>query len=304
MRNSKFARTVRTPSGGIGFAILVFLVLVAVIGPFVAPHSTTAPVGPAANPPGSDYLLGTDYLGRDVLSRLLHGGTSVILMGLSATIIAYLLGLTIGIAAGYSGRITDMLSMRGMDIILAFPPLIVLLLLVGGLESHIWVLVLGVIIVQLPSIARISRAATLSVAKTNYVEAAKARGDSFPTIARRDVLPNILPTVAADFGIRFGLSIILIASMNYLGLGLQPPAADWGLMISENQAYIALNPWAVISPAIMLALITIGVNLFADAYIRVAFTGIRSVAGALPEQAEPTPSDSLAETTETGVVTT
>ena len=164
----------------------------------------------------------------------------------------------------------------------------VLLLLVGGLQSQIWVLILGVVIVQLPSIARITRAVSLTVAKTNFVEAAHARGDTSVTIIRRDVLPNILPTVVADFGIRFGVSIILVASMNYLGLGLQPPASGWGLMLSENQAYISLNPWAVIAPAIMLALITIGVNLFADKYISISATsGPRRSAVATAPQATP-----------------
>ena len=157
--------------------------------------------------------------------------------------------------------------------VLSFPPMIVLLLLVGGFQSHAWVLVLGVVIVHLPSISRIGRAATLSVAGSSFVEVSRGRGDPITRILRRDVLPNVLQTVTADFGIRFGYSIILIASVNYLGLGIQPPASDWGLMISENQAYVGLNPWAVVAPALMLALLTIGVNLFADSYMAGAYVG-------------------------------
>jgi len=268
----KLIRAVRTPSGAVGAAIVALVVAVAFLGPFVASGSPTAPVGAAGSLPFAGHLLGTDYLGRDVLTRVLHGGSSVLLMGLASTASAYAVALTVGMVAGYIGRFTDTLLMRGVDVILAFPPLVILLLLVGGFQVHIWVLILGVVIVQIPGIARISRTATLAVVHTKYVEASRARGDSTAVICARDILPNILQTVLADFGIRFGLSIILIASMNYLGLGLAPPSSDWGLMVSENKPYLSLNPWAVIAPAIMLALLTIGVNLVADAYIRTAFS--------------------------------
>jgi ABC-type dipeptide/oligopeptide/nickel transport system permease subunit len=140
--------------------------------------------------------------------------------------------------------------------------------LVAGLGPHVSVLIVGVAIVQLPPIARIIRTATLEVSTRGYVEAAQARGERTPAILAREILPNVAPVVLADFGIRFGFSIILIASVNYLGLGLAPPAADWGLMTAENQQYISLNVWAVLAPAIMLAMLTICVNLLADAYVQ------------------------------------
>lgn len=263
----------RKPGGGAGALILVLVMFVAFVGPLIAPYSPTETLGAPGQPPGHGLVLGTDALGRDVLSRVLHGGSSVILMATTATLLAYLVGVSVGITAGYSGGARDMFLMRAVDVSLAFPPLLVLLLLVGGFSNHIWVLVLGVILVQVPGIARISRAASLGISRSEFVDAARARGDRLDTILRRDVLANILSTILADFGIRFGFSIILIASMNYLGLGLNPPASDWGLMISENQQYISLNPWAVLAPALLLALITIGVNLFADAYVRVVHAG-------------------------------
>ena len=267
----KFVRAITTPGGAIGFAILVIVLLVALGGPLVAPYDPTTPVDLPSASPSAEYMLGTDFLGRDVLSRMLSGGSSVVTMGVSATVIAYVLALVVGMYAGTVGGWADALIMRAVDVILSFPPMIVLLLLIGGLQSHPWVLVMGVVIVQLPSISRIGRAATLSVAGSSYVEVSRARGDPITRILRRDIFPNVLQTVTADFGIRFGYSIILIASVNYLGLGIQPPASDWGLMISENQAYVGLNPWAVLGPAIMLALITIGVNLFADSYLAGAY---------------------------------
>lgn len=288
MMAGRFIRTLLTPSGTVGFAILLLVASMALAGPMLASNDPTAPVDLPSLPPTADYLLGTDFLGRDVLARLLNGGASVILMSLTATLAAYLIAVSMGMYAGLAGGLSDAIIMRGLEVILAFPPLMILLLLVGGLQSQIWVLIVGVVIVQLPSIARITRAVSLTVAKTNFVEAAHARGDSSMTIIRRDVLPNILPTVVADFGIRFGVSIILVASMNYLGLGLQPPASDWGLMISENQAYVSLNPWAVIAPGTMLALITIGVNLFADKYISISgSSGPRRAVVASASQAQP-----------------
>jgi ABC-type dipeptide/oligopeptide/nickel transport system permease subunit len=258
----------RTTSGKIGLAMLAFVLGVAFIGPLVSPHGIAEPIGAPGTPPYGGALLGTDYLGRDVLSRLLHGGPSVIGIGTAATLLAYTCGVTIGLLAGYSRSLLDPLLMRGVDVLISFPALLVLLLLVAGLGSHVWVLIVGVALVQLPPIARIVRTATLEVSTRGYIEAAQARGERTPAILRREILPNVAPVVLADLGIRFGFSIILVASVNYLGLGLAPPAADWGLMIAENQQYISLNVWSVLAPAIMLAMLTVSVNLIADGYIQ------------------------------------
>jgi len=268
MNRTVLRRMLREPSGLLGLVLLVLVLLVALAGPYIAPNSPTDTLGTVGAPPGGGFALGTDYLGRDVLSRLLNGGRSVIFIGLTATILAYIIGVIAGLYAGYRSGIRDTVTMRSVDVILAFPPLLILLLLVGGFRQHVWVLVVGVVIVQTPGIARITRTATLSVSKTSYVEAAQTRGDSTRTIWRKDIIPNIQAVLLADFGIRFAVSIVLIASMNYLGLGLAPPASDWGLMMSENQSIISLNPMAVLGPAIMLALLTVSINLIADAYLR------------------------------------
>jgi peptide/nickel transport system permease protein len=264
----RLPRVMKTPSGAVGCALLAFVLAVALLGPIVAPHDIATPIGGPAQTPSGGAPLGTDYLGRDVLSRLLNGGRSVIWIGGAATLLAYLIGLAIGLIAGYAKSIIDPVLMRAVDVLLAFPALLVLLLLVGGLGPHVAVLIIGVALVQLPGIARIVRTATLETSTRGFVEAAEARGESTFSLLLREILPNISPIILADFGIRFGYSIILIASVNYLGLGLAPPAADWGLMISENQQFIAVNVWAVLAPAIMLALLTIGVNLVADSYVR------------------------------------
>lgn len=265
IRAPRFTATI---SGKVGLGMLVIVLGVAFFGPLVAPHGIASPIGSPGSPPSGSASLGTDYLGRDVLSRVLHGGLSVIGMGTAATLLSYAAGITVGLVAGYQRSLIDPMLMRGVDVLLAFPALLILLLLVAGLGSHVWVLIIGVALVQLPPIARIIRTVTLEVSTRGYVEAAQARGERTTAILRREILPNVAPVVLADFGIRFGFSIILIASVNYLGLGLAPPAADWGLMIAENQQYISLNVWSVLAPAIMLAMLTICVNLIADAYVQ------------------------------------
>jgi ABC-type dipeptide/oligopeptide/nickel transport system permease subunit len=171
--------------------------------------------------------------------------------------------------AGYSRNLLDAALMRGVDVLLAFPPLLFVLVLVTGAGTSALVLVIAVGIVQITGISRIVRAATLEVAVRGYVEAAVARGERTPAILRREILPNIMAPVLADFGLRFTYAIVIIASMNFLGLGLAPPAADWGLMVAENRQFITLNLWGVLAPAILLAVLTIAVNLIGDAHVRV-----------------------------------
>jgi peptide/nickel transport system permease protein len=261
-------RFVRTPSGAIGVGILVFVLLVAFVGPYLAPHSPTATIGPTLTGPSGHAPLGTDFLGRDVLSRLLYGGRSVIGLALAATALAYLVGMTIGLIAGYSRSLADPLLMRTVDVMLAFPPLLFLLVLIAGAGQSRAVLILGVAIIQAPGISRIVRTATLEVSVRGYVEAAVARGERPAAVVWREVVPNILAPVLVDAGLRFTFSILIVASVNFLGLGVQPPSANWALMISENRQYISLNWLSVVAPAAMIAILTIGVNLTGDAIAR------------------------------------
>jgi ABC-type dipeptide/oligopeptide/nickel transport system permease subunit len=248
--------------------IVLFVVLVALVGPLVSPHAPTDPIGPPFAGPSLHAPLGTDFLGRDVLSRLLHGGASVLGLALAATALAYLLGLTIGLTAGYVRSLADPVLMRSIDVMLAFPPLLFLLVLIAGAGSSVAILVLGVALIQAPAISRVVRTATLEVSVRGYVEAAITRGERAAAVISREVLPNILAPVLVDAGLRFTYSILIIASVNFLGLGLQPPSSDWARMIGENRDYISLNYLAVIGPAAMIALLTIGVNLVGDAVAR------------------------------------
>jgi ABC-type dipeptide/oligopeptide/nickel transport system permease subunit len=261
-------RFARTGTGLAGAILLALVLFIAIFGPWLAPHPLDQPIGLPYERPSADAWLGTDFLGRDVLSRVLWGGRSVIALAGLATLLAYAGGLAIGLIAGYTRSLLDPFLMRSVDVLISFPALVFLLVLVTGLGTSEGVLVLGVAIMQMPSVARIVRSATLAQSVRGFVEAAVARGEGTFSILRRELLPNIVSPIAADVGIRFTLAIILVASVNFLSLGLQPPAADWALMISENRSGLTLNPYAVLAPAVMIALLTISVNLVGDAVAR------------------------------------
>jgi ABC-type dipeptide/oligopeptide/nickel transport system permease subunit len=258
----------RSFSGAVGVTVVVFVVAVAIFGRYFAPYDPNVPVTVPLAPPSSHYLLGTDFLGRDVFSRLLYGGRSVITLAALATGLGYLIGMSVGLIAGFSRSRIDPVLMRSVDVMLAFPPLLFLLVLISGAGTGVEVLVIGVAVIQAPGISRIVRTATLEVSVRGYVEAAIARGERSYAVIVREVLPNIMAPVLVDSGLRFTYSILIIASVNFLGLGLQPPASDWALMISDNRQYIAIQAWAVLAPAAMIALLTIGINLTGDAIAR------------------------------------
>jgi peptide/nickel transport system permease protein len=251
-----------------GTAVLISIVLVVLAGPWLAPHGPDQPIAASFTPPGSGHPLGTDFLGRDVLSRLLWGGRSVLLFAGAATILAYAVGLGVGLLAGYSRSWIDPALMRSVDILLAFPALVFILLLAAALGTGIWSVLLATAVIQVPGIARIIRTATLEQSVRGFVEAALLRGESTSSILRREIMPNIAGPIAADVGLRFTWSVILIASVNFLGLGLQPPAADWGVMVSENRGGLNLNPYAMLAPALILGALTVAINLISDSLAR------------------------------------
>lgn len=253
----------------IGVVLLGVVVGAAMIGPLVAPHSPTQPVGVPGSPPSPRALLGTDFLGRDVLSRVLHGGWPVLWVAAVSTVLTYTLGIVVGMVAALAERWTDAILMRVVDLLIVFPPLLLLLVLIAGAGTSAWILIGGTVLVLFPGVARIVRSATLGVAVSGYIEAAVARGERIFALMRREILPNIMPVVVADAGLRFLGAIFLVASLNFLGVGAsQPPSANWGLMIAENRGVMVLNIWAVLAPALLLGLLTVSVNLIGDAYAR------------------------------------
>jgi peptide/nickel transport system permease protein len=181
---------------------------------------------------------------------------------------AYLIGAFLGMLAGFVRGTIGSAIMRAVDLFLIFPPLLLLLLLISGLGTSMYVVVIGIIALHVPSIVRIINSATLEIGVRGFVEAAVARGESLLYVLRREIAPNILGVVAADAGPRVTVSIFLIAGLNFLGLGVQPPTPDWALMITENRPAIALQPWGVAAPVILIALVTLAINLTSDGIAR------------------------------------
>jgi peptide/nickel transport system permease protein len=252
-------------------ALLCLVVLaVAFIGPFVRPFSPTAVVGTPIGGPSGSHWLGTDFLGRDVLSRFLSGGRTLIGVAVAATVLAYCGGITIGLIAGFRRGVVDLVSVALIDVVLAIPPIIVVLASLAALGPHMWLIVVATGGVFMPRVARLVRAMTLDISNEPFVEAAVVRGERLTTILWRDILPNIVLPLSADVGIRLSGSVILVSSLSYLGLGQAPPTPDWGVMISENRGGLTIQPWVVLIPAATVALVAIGVNLLADALARAA----------------------------------
>lgn len=261
-RALSFARTRR---GQIGLALVSVVLVATIVGPVAAPYDPQAIVGAPGMLPGSGFILGTDYLGHDLFSRLLCGGWSVLCLSVATTVLAYAFGVSIGLFAGYSRSLLDPLLMRSVDVILAFPPLLFFLIAATSVGTGQLTLVIGVAIVLAPGVARIVYTATREVSVRAYVEAAVARGERTVAILRREILPNIATPVITNLGLTLTASILLVASVNFLNLGLQAPASNWALMISENRPILSLNVWSIVAPAAMLAILTIGVNLIGDA---------------------------------------
>ena len=252
----------------IGIVGLLCILALVIVGPWIAPYPPTDIVGIPFSKPTSDHWLGTDFIGRDVLSRVMHGGRSVVLLALVATALAYLMGGTLGLIAGFVRGKLDSLIMRSVDVLLAFPAMLFILLLATGVGASPAVVVVGIAIIQTPHISRVIRAATLQLVGRGFVEAAVARGESTFRILRREIVPNIASTLLADAGPRFTFSILMVAALNFLGVGLRPPQPDWAVMISENRPGLQVNVWSVLAPAILIAILAVSINLIADAVAR------------------------------------
>lgn len=251
-------------SGRLGVALLVVGLAVAMLGPFIAPYSPTALVSLPLDPPSADHWLGTDQLGRDVLSRLLNGGRSVLILSALAVLVTFAIGAPLGMLGGYRGGWLDPLLSRIADVMLAVPPLILVLIFVFIVGSSNLSIVLLTGLVTAPRVFRIVRGATQGVAEQDYVLAARARGEKTPDIIGRELLPNVTGPLLTEAAIRLNFSIMFIATLNFLGLGVQPPSSDWGLMVSEGRVYLGLAPLISVSPALAIAVLTIGINLVSD----------------------------------------
>ncbi|CAN5902707.1 ABC transporter permease [soil metagenome] len=263
-----------------GLVITALVVLVAVVGPFVAPQSETGFVGAPFSPDAPGTLFGTDTLGRDVWSRFLHGGGSVLGMSVLCTVAGVGAGLLVALVAGYSRTWVDELLMRTTDVLLAFPAIVLALLFLAVFEPQPWTVVATVAAGHAPRVARVMRAAVLDVAGRDYVRSAESMGLRRWSVRLGDLLPNVTGPLMVETGLRLTYSVALVAGLGFLGLsGLQADQADWGLMINENRLGFTVQPWAVLLPVIAIGLLTVGTNLIADGIARTSAGTDREVLG-------------------------
>jgi peptide/nickel transport system permease protein len=258
-------RVLRSPQGALGLALVGLILLVVILGPWIAPYDpeSLAPLQ-RYKPPSALFWLGTDQYGRDILSRLLHGARATVVMAVFATALGTLAGAVIGTISAFLGGRSDEAIMRTVDAVMAIPSLLLALLIVNLLGKSSWNALLAIAIAFTPGMARVTRSVALAVRKQDYVNAAIARGESARFIVWREMLPNVVAPIIVEMTIRVAFAVMLFATLSFLGLGAQPPASEWGLMVAEARRFMHLSPWMILWPSLAVAFVAIGFNLLGD----------------------------------------
>ncbi len=264
----------------IGLLIILFYAILALFAPFIAPYGE-AEVFPIPYAPWSaDFIFGTDQIGRDIFSRMIYGARNTVGIAVATTLLAFLIGGSLGLAAAISRSYLDLFLSRTVDVLMAIPQLIFALVLLSIFGSTITNLIIIIAILDSTRVFRLTRAVSLNVVVMDYVEAAKLRGEGLGWIMRKEILPNILPPLIAEFGLRFCFVFLSIAALSFLGVGIQPPTADWGSMVRENASLIQFAQYDLkagitpLLPAGAIALLTVAVNFVVDWFLHTT-SGIR-----------------------------
>ena len=257
-------------SARIGIGIVLLNILVALFAPLIAPYGETSVVGEVWEMFSDTSYLGTDHIGRDLFTRMVYGARNTIALAFITTMISFLFGSLLGFLAAVKGRWVDQLLSRAVDIIMAFPTLIFALMVLSVLGSSIPVLVCTIALLDSTRVYRLARAVAMDIEVMEYVEAARLRGERTWWIMRQEILPNAMPPLVAEFGLRFCFIFLFIASLSFLGLGIQPPLADWGGMVRENAGAITFGIYTPLIPAAAIALLTVGVNLVVDWFLHLS----------------------------------
>ncbi len=247
---------------GLSFTGLYFFV--AIFAPWIAPYGMAEIVGDVWEPSSSAYWLGTDSIGRDLLTRMIYGGRTTIFIATAATILSFTTGATLGFLAAVSGGWVDQVLSRFVDLIMAIPSLIFALVVLSVMPVTIPVLILVMGLLDATRVFRLSRAVAVDINVMDYVEAAKLRGEGLRWIIFREILPNALSPLVAEMGLRFIFMVLFVSTLSFLGLGVQPPQADWGGIVKENKEGIVYGISAALAPAFAIATLAISVNLVAD----------------------------------------
>ena len=258
-------RTARTPQGLLGLIIVGLILLVVILGPLLAPYNPES-LSPLQRykPPSAAYWLGTDQYGRDILSRLLFGARATVVLAVLATVLGALTGAIVGTASAYLGGRADEAIMRTVDAIMSIPSLLFALLIVNLLGKSSYNALLAIGIAFAPGMARVTRSVALAVRKQDYINAAIARGERASFIILREMLPNVIAPIIVEMTIRIAFAIMLFATLSFLGLGAQPPASEWGLMVAEARRFMHLSAWMILWPSLAIAFVAIGFNLLGD----------------------------------------
>ncbi|MCL4876131.1 MAG: ABC transporter permease [Anaerolineae bacterium] len=257
----------------IGMMILAFYLTVAITARYWAPYThNKIGVGIPFSKPSNDHYFGTDQLGRDVFSRVVLGADDVLILAISSTLVATVIGGLVGLLSGLVGGWFDQLLMRAFDALIGIPFLVLALLIIAAAGSELSgdtrLLIMVVAVVYAPRTARIARAVAIDLVTRDFVTVARARGESVFSIVWRELTPNAIGALLVEFGVRAGYAPIFIGSLSFLGFGVRPPTPEWGLMIAENRAAIFVVPMVVFAPAGALAGLVIGLNLFTDGLAR------------------------------------
>jgi peptide/nickel transport system permease protein len=257
-------------SARIGMVMVMITLAAAVLAPVIAPYGETDIVGGVWMTSSSDHLLGTDNIGRDIFTRLLYGARNTIAIAFITTLLSFMVGTVMGLFAATLGGWTDLGVSRFVDILMAFPTLIFALMVLSVVGTSVTALILTIAILDSTRVYRLSRAVAMDIEVMEFVEAARLRGEHTWWLMRKEILPNALPPLVAEFGLRFCFVFLFIASLSFLGLGLQPPTADWGGMVRENAGAISFGIFSPLWPAAAIAFLTVGVNLIVDWFLHIA----------------------------------
>ena len=253
-----------TPSAKIGLSIIFIFLSLAIFAPWLAPYGESETLAGTWDPPSAQHWLGTDNIGRDIFSRLIYGARMTVAVALATTLLSFVFGTVTGFLAAVGGKWIDLTLSRIVDVMLSIPLLIFALIILSVFGSSIPVLILTIAILDATRVFRLARAVAMNISVTEFVEVARLRGEGLWWIIRREVLPNAAPPMIAEFGLRFWFNFLFVAGLSFLGLGIQPPLADWGGMVRDNAQAISFGLMAPMWPALAIALMTIGINLVVD----------------------------------------
>jgi len=254
----------------LGMVMVGITIAAAVLAPAIAPYGETEIVGDVWLPSSADHYLGTDHLGRDIYTRLLYGARNTIAIAFIITLLSFLIGTLMGFFAATLGGWTDLGLSRFVDILMAFPTLIFALMILSVVGTSIFALVITIALLDSTRVYRLSRAVAMDIEVMEFVEAARLRGEKIWWLMRYEILPNALPPLVAEVGLRFCFVFLFIASLSFLGLGIQPPTADWGGMVRQNAGAISYGIFSPLYPAAAIAFLTVGVNLIVDWFLHIA----------------------------------